>query len=97
MRYTASPGFYLKDNVPVYLNDTVFAQDLAFRFNRVVEGRKIELGIKESTSMLPFVALKVLEFPQINILWIGTILMIIGFIMSIVWRRQQAAAAKAAN
>ena len=94
MRYTASPVFYLKDNAPVFLNDTVFAQDLAFRFNRVVDGKKIELGVKESSAMIPFVALKVLEFPQINILWIGTILMIIGFIMSIVWRRQQAAALK---
>ncbi len=89
MRYTASPAFYLKDNAPVFLNDTVFAQNLAFRFNKVADGRKVELGVKESSAMIPFVALKVLEFPQINILWIGTILMIIGFIMSIVWRRQQ--------
>ncbi len=41
--------------------------------------------------MVPFVALKVLEFPQISMLWIGTIIMIIGFVMSIVWRRRQAA------
>ena len=95
MRYTATPVYYVKNNAPVYLNDTVFAQNLAFRFNRVVDGRKIELGIKESSAMIPFVALKVLEFPQINILWIGTLVMIIGFIMSIVWRRQQAAVAAA--
>ena len=44
-----------------------------------------------SSTMVPFVALKVLEFPQINILWIGTIIMIIGFVMSILWRRRQAA------
>jgi cytochrome c-type biogenesis protein CcmF len=54
-----------------------------------VEGRKIELGIKESSQMVPFVALKVLEFPQISVLWIGTIIMIIGFVISIVWRRRQ--------
>ena len=95
MRYTATPVFYVKNNAPIYLNDTVFAQNLAFRFNRVVDGKKIELGIKESSAMIPFVALKVIEFPQINILWIGTLVMIIGFIMSIVWRRQQAAAAAA--
>jgi len=89
MRYTATPVYYVKDNQPRYIHDTVFAQNLAFRFNGLADGRKINLGVKESSAMIPFVALKVYEFPQINILWIGTIIMIIGFIMSIVWRRRQ--------
>jgi cytochrome c-type biogenesis protein CcmF len=38
--------------------------------------------VKESSRLAPFVALKVLEFPFINLLWIGTILMILGFAMS---------------
>jgi cytochrome c-type biogenesis protein CcmF len=46
--------------------------------------------MKESTDMVPFIAAKVLEFPQINILWFGTIVMIIGFVMSLLWRRRQA-------
>jgi cytochrome c-type biogenesis protein CcmF len=90
MRYVAYPVLYMKDGVGYFANDTVFAQDLALRFDRV-EGRKIELGIKESSQMVPFVALKVLEFPQISILWIGTIIMIIGFVVSILWRRRQSA------
>ncbi len=84
MRYTANPVFYYKDNEARLMNDTVFAENLAFRFSRIVQGRKIELGVKESAAMIPFVALKVLEFPQIGVLWIGAILMIIGFIMSII-------------
>jgi cytochrome c-type biogenesis protein CcmF len=93
-RSIAYPVFYLKDNMPRFINDTVFTQDLAIRFNRVAENRKIELGLKESANMVPFIALKVLEFPQINILWIGTIIMITGFVMSIVWRRRQGRLAK---
>ncbi len=90
MRYTATPVYYVKDNAPQYINDTVFAQNLAFRFNGLApQGSKIDLGVKESAAMIPFVALKVYEFPQINILWIGTIIMIIGFIMSMLWRRRQ--------
>jgi cytochrome c-type biogenesis protein CcmF len=91
MRYTANPVFYYKDNEARLLNDTVFAENLAFRFGRIVQGRKIELGVKESAAMIPFVALKVLEFPQIGVLWIGAILMIIGFMMSMVasLRRQR--------
>jgi cytochrome c-type biogenesis protein CcmF len=90
MRYTATPVYYVKDNAPQFINDTVFAQNLALRFMGLSGGRKLNIGIKESSTMTPFVALKVYEFPQINILWLGTILMIIGFIMSIVWRRRQA-------
>ena len=90
MHYVAYPGLYMKDGEGHFANDTVFAQNLALRFDKV-EGRKIELGIKESQQMVPFVALKVLEFPQISVLWIGTIIMIIGFVISIVWRRRQAA------
>jgi cytochrome c-type biogenesis protein CcmF len=90
MRYTASPVIYIKDNQPHFLNDTIFAQDLALRFNKITNDQKIELGTKESSDMSPFIAAKVLEFPQINILWFGTIVMIIGFVMSLLWRRRQA-------
>jgi cytochrome c-type biogenesis protein CcmF len=90
MRYVAYPALYMKDGIGHFANDTVFAQNLALQFDKV-EGRKIELGIKESAGMVPFVALKVLEFPQIGVLWIGTIIMIIGFVMSILWRRRQTA------
>jgi cytochrome c-type biogenesis protein CcmF len=84
MTHTARPLFYVRDNEALFMNDTVFAEDLAFRFSRITTGGKIELGVKESAAMIPFVALKVLEFPQIGVLWLGAILMIIGFIMSIV-------------
>ncbi|GGA96693.1 cytochrome c biogenesis protein CcsA [Puia dinghuensis] len=92
MRYKASPVIFIKDNQPHFLTDTVFAQDLALRFNKITTDQRIELGIKESSEMVPFIALKVLEFPQINILWIGTIIMITGFVMSLLWRRRQAKA-----
>jgi len=95
MRYTAYPAFYVKDNMPHYLNDTVFAQDLALRFNTITPDQKFDIGIKESTDMVPFIALKVLEFPQIALVWLGTIIMVIGFVISILWRRRQTRLAKA--
>jgi cytochrome c-type biogenesis protein CcmF len=90
MRYTAYPVLYVKDNQTRFIVDTVFAQNLALRLNKVTPDHKIELGLKESNDMVPFIAMKVLEFPQINILWIGTIIMISGFVMSMLWRRRQA-------
>ena len=47
---------------------------------------KIELGIKEDKSIQDIITLKVYQFPFINVLWIGIVIMVIGFIMSIVQR-----------
>jgi cytochrome c-type biogenesis protein CcmF len=85
MRYKATPVFYLKDNRLISIADTVFAQNLAVLLNGVV-GNKLQIGVKESAALVPFVSLKVYEFPQINILWLGTIIMIVGLIISIVNR-----------
>jgi cytochrome c-type biogenesis protein CcmF len=84
--YHARPVYYVKNNQPQYILDTVYAQNLAIGFSKVLNNKKLELQVKESGRMLPFVALKVYEFPYINILWAGAIIMIIGFIMSIVRR-----------
>ncbi|HXB45084.1 MAG TPA: hypothetical protein VNV85_13545, partial [Puia sp.] len=69
----------------ISIADTVFAQNLAVLLNGVV-GNKLQIGVKESAALVPFVSLKVYEFPQINILWLGTIIMIVGLIISIVNR-----------
>ncbi len=89
MRYHARPLLYIKNNESHYIIDTVFAQNLAIGFGSVTGDRKVELRVKESSDMIPFVALKVYEFPHINLVWFGTIIMIIGFIMSLIRRRRQ--------
>jgi cytochrome c-type biogenesis protein CcmF len=47
---------------------------------------KIELGIKEDKSIQDIITLKVYQFPFINVLWIGIVIMVTGFVMSIVQR-----------
>ena len=88
-RFTAQPVFYVEGNQARYIVDTVYAQNIAVGFSKVMEDQKIELQVKESNRMTPFVALKVYEFPHINILWLGIILMTIGFGMSTVYRGRQ--------
>jgi cytochrome c-type biogenesis protein CcmF len=68
--------------------DTLFAQNLAVKLGSVMNNKKIELLTKESTDMVPFVSLKVYMFPQINLVWIGVIIMMTGFVMSIISRRK---------
>jgi cytochrome c-type biogenesis protein CcmF len=89
MQYMISPLLYVKDNQVHRVADTLFAQNLAVELGSVMNDRKIELRVKESSDMVPFVALKVYSFPQINLVWIGILVMVSGFWMSIFYRRRQ--------
>lgn len=88
MQYRAMPAVALKENILRSIPDTVIAQGLIIRFDKLADadGNKIELGIKEDKSVQDIITLKVYLFPFINLLWIGIIIMVIGFIISIVQR-----------
>lgn len=88
-QYHARPVYYIKNDQAQYIIDTVFAQNLAIGFSRILDNKKLELQVKESSKMLPFVALKVYAFPYINILWVGAIIMIVGFVLSMIKRFKQ--------
>ena len=86
VRYKARPVFSYGNNAVEYILDTVIAQNLAIGFNQVLNDRKVVISVKESSNMVPFLALKVLEFPMIRLVWLGTLIMMVGFGMSIVRR-----------
>jgi cytochrome c-type biogenesis protein CcmF len=75
------PKFIIKDNTvgrPLEMN-----QEIASRItleNIIPADGSIELGIE--TTQKDWIILQAIEKPQINILWIGTIVMIIGFIIA---------------
>ena len=85
-RFKATPVFYVKNNVVQYHMDTVFAEGLAIGLSQIIDNKHLGIIVKESSQLTPFIALKVLQFPFINLLWLGTILMVTGFTMSIVRR-----------
>ncbi|MFP5040967.1 cytochrome c biogenesis protein CcsA [Parasediminibacterium sp. JCM 36343] len=87
-RYRASPGIALKGNELRNLPDSVVSQSLILQFNKVLDQQKgkLELGVKESAAITDLVTLKVYEFPMINILWIGVLVMVFGFWMSVYQR-----------
>ncbi|HTD98203.1 MAG TPA: hypothetical protein VK668_02920, partial [Mucilaginibacter sp.] len=84
MKYRATPAIYWKGADSRFIFDTVFAQNLAIGFTSVNnDTHAIEIQVKESAKMTPFVALKAYEFPHINLLWAGTIIMVLGFAVSL--------------
>lgn len=87
-RYQAEPGIALKAQELRNITDTVQSQSLVIKFNKVLDQKtgKLEIGVKESSSITDLITLKVYEFPMINILWLGVLVMVVGFFMSIYQR-----------
>jgi len=84
MHYRATPAIYWKGTDSRFIFDTVFAQNLSVGFTSVnKDTHAFELQVKESAAMVPYVALKAYEFPHINLLWLGTIIMVTGFGISL--------------
>jgi cytochrome c-type biogenesis protein CcmF len=67
--------------------DTIIQESLVLQLQKV-DGKKVALGIKESDSVLQYVTLKAYKFPFINVLWLGTLIMVLGLLISMLWRIQ---------
>ncbi len=86
-KYAATP-MILVDSLGInQVDDTVYAQNLFIKFAGVnTEQNKIKIGIKESDKMIDFVTLKAYIFPYINLVWLGLVLMAMGFTLSFINR-----------
>jgi cytochrome c-type biogenesis protein CcmF len=82
------PGIAIDNSNIRQISDTVVAQSLVLQFNKVMDQEKgiLQMGVKESGAITDLITLKVYEFPMINLLWLGVILTVIGFVMSIIQR-----------
>jgi cytochrome c-type biogenesis protein CcmF len=74
---------------PLSIPDTLSNGTLILKLEKY-DGKQAEIGVKEPNAALDFLTLKVYKFPFINLVWLGTILMGIGFIISMVRRIQMA-------
>lgn len=86
--YTIKPVLINKGGAQYMQPDTVVAESVIVQLQKV-NGNEVELGIKESDSLMQYITLKAYKFPFINILWLGTIIMIIGMLISMMWRREK--------
>jgi cytochrome c-type biogenesis protein CcmF len=88
LQYSSKPGILLEGLNMEQRLDTIKAQNLVLSFNKVVSQEEgvLEIGIKESSSLTNLITLKVYEFPFINVLWLGVVVMTIGFMMSMLQR-----------
>ncbi len=80
-RYKAEPVLILRGNSVIPVTDTVISQSLILGFVGA-EQDGIKLAYKESNSVLEYVTLKAYQFPAINVLWLGIVVMVCGFLLA---------------
>jgi cytochrome c-type biogenesis protein CcmF len=88
--YRTYPAIRLNHDNSGIVADSVIAEGLTFQFSKLMPDQKtFEVAVKESKVLPAFVTLKVYEFPMINVLWLGVVVMFFGFILSMYYRVQQ--------
>jgi cytochrome c-type biogenesis protein CcmF len=86
--YQSRPVLQIKNNQSQVFVDSVFSQNLAIAFTGF-DDKKLRLQVKESNSILDFITIKAYKFPFINLVWLGTVIMVIGFFISTLHRRER--------
>ncbi|MES2419450.1 MAG: cytochrome c biogenesis protein CcsA [Bacteroidota bacterium] len=89
--YTAEPLFLVKGNNTFDFARNIKELGLRVRFTKIIpEQHKVELQVFEKPQQAKdWLVFKSIEFPYINLYWAGTIIMVIGFIMSILRRKKE--------
>ena len=87
-KYIAEPLYIIKNNVPFDLPKKIEELGMKFSFTKIdPQARKVEITfLKKKAPIRDYVIMKAIVFPYINLLWGGTIVMVIGFILAIVRR-----------
>ncbi|ADY51422.1 cytochrome c assembly protein [Pseudopedobacter saltans DSM 12145] len=90
--YYAEPIFLIKGNTKLDFGKKVDEAGLKLRFTNILPQKdKLELTIyqKPKEDKKDWIVMKAVMFPYINLFWGGTIIMVIGFIISIFRRSKE--------
>lgn len=84
-----SPIYYIRGKSAYFVDDTTAASiGAVIRLGNIIpEENKAQIQIKEIEQVKSWIVLKAIVFPHINLVWLGTILMVMGFLLSM--RRSQ--------
>jgi len=88
--YDVRPSFIIKDNQIIPQSVDIPEEKLSLRLEKVnPEQENFTVGIKSSKPFKKYILLKAMFFPLINLVWLGSILMFIGFMISVVQRSKK--------
>ncbi|MEN0052713.1 MAG: cytochrome c biogenesis protein CcsA [Mucilaginibacter sp.] len=89
--YEATPVYMIKNGNVFDFARKVEDAGLKLRFSKVIpENKKVEIIVyQQPESKKKFIVMKAIQFPYINFFWSGTIIMVIGFFLSIRRRKKE--------
>jgi len=89
--FKAEPVFMIKDGNSFDFARKVEDAGLKLRLSKIIPDKnKFELMVyQQPESAKPYIVMRAIEFPYINFFWSGTIIMVIGFLMSIFRRNKE--------
>ncbi len=89
--YTVEPLFLIKGNNTFDFARKIDELGLRFRFTKIIpDQNQFEIQVFEKPQQAKdWLVFKAIEFPYIKLYWVGTIVMVIGFILSIIRRNKE--------
>ncbi|HNF70922.1 MAG TPA: cytochrome c biogenesis protein CcsA [Chitinophagaceae bacterium] len=80
----SEPVYFIRSNREEWITDTIPEHNLSIRMTKVIPAENAALiEYRQSAAMNDYVIMKAILFPYINVLWIGTILMVGGMGISL--------------
>jgi cytochrome c-type biogenesis protein CcmF len=85
--FASLPVYVIRGQNEMIVEDTIAALSLYTRIKKIIPNENAaEIEYKQPSAMNDYIIMKAILFPYINVLWIGTIVMIFGFLISL-WKR----------
>lgn len=88
-KFASTPGYFVKNSQVINPADTLADAKLQFKIQDVSADGFVNMAVKNDAPVTDYITIKVLEFPMINLMWIGMILMSGGFMIAMFNRIQQ--------
>ncbi|TWR31594.1 cytochrome C biogenesis protein [Mucilaginibacter pallidiroseus] len=90
-KYNSEPVYLIKGKSVFDFGKKLEDAGLKLRFTKILpEKGKVEITVyQQKESEKKYIVMKALSFPYINFLWAGTIIMVLGFLMSIFRRNKE--------
>ncbi|MEX0812466.1 MAG: cytochrome c biogenesis protein CcsA [Chitinophagales bacterium] len=86
-KYTAQPVYLIRDERGIKLEDEVEELKLRLRIDKLIpETEQVKISMWQEEGESDFIIMKAIVFPYINVLWLGSLVMVIGFLLS-AWNR----------
>ena len=82
-RYTAEPVYFIRNSAENEVVSVIKELGLTIRFSKIMPDQgKIQLSVVETEVPADFIIMKAIVFPYINLVWLGSFVMVFGFLIS---------------